>query len=123
MFSTLDATQADAQTQALVETIQSEITQNTIMIYSKGSDTAPRCGFTMETAEFFRKLGVPFVMQDVLDQPEKRQVLSEMTQWPTLPKVFINQKFYGDTDILAPMLENGELEQVLREAFGDKIQN
>ena len=28
-----------------------------------------------------------------------------MTDWPTLPKVFINGKFYGDTDILGPMAE------------------
>jgi monothiol glutaredoxin len=34
-----------------------------------------------------------------------------------LPKVFINGKFYGDTDILGPMADNGELEAVLKEAF------
>jgi len=47
----------------------------------------------------------------------KRQVLSEMTDWPTLPKVFIAGKFYGDTDILEPMAQSGELQKVLEEAF------
>jgi monothiol glutaredoxin len=47
----------------------------------------------------------------------KREVLSQMTNWPTLPKVFIDGKFYGDTDILGPMSENGELKTVLSEAF------
>jgi monothiol glutaredoxin len=41
-----------------------------------------------------------------------------MTDWPTLPKVFIRGKFYGDTDILGPMAENGELQSTLKEAFG-----
>jgi monothiol glutaredoxin len=41
-----------------------------------------------------------------------------MTNWPTLPKVFINGKFYGDTDILGPMAQNGELQTVLKETFG-----
>ena len=41
-----------------------------------------------------------------------------MTNWPTLPKVFIDGKFYGDTDILGPMAQNGELQTVLRDAFG-----
>ena len=40
-----------------------------------------------------------------------------MTNWPTLPKVFIGGKFFGDTDILGPMDENGELKTVLSEAF------
>jgi monothiol glutaredoxin len=54
----------------------------------------------------------------VLENMPKREVLSEMTNWPTLPKVFINGKFYGDTDILGPMAESGELQKVLHEAFG-----
>jgi len=48
----------------------------------------------------------------------KREVLAQMTDWPTLPKVFINGKFYGDTDILGPMAQNGELKAVLTETFG-----
>jgi monothiol glutaredoxin len=50
----------------------------------------------------------------------KREVLSQMTEWPTLPKVFIGGKFYGDTDILGPMHENGELKTVLAEAFAGR---
>ncbi len=41
-----------------------------------------------------------------------------MTDWPTLPKVFIAGKFYGDTDILGPMAQEGELEPILAETFG-----
>jgi len=108
--------------QAILDEVNAEISQNPICIYSKGTDTAPRCRFTIETAQFFQSLGVPFKMIDVLEQPDKRQVLSEMTEWPTLPKVFINQKFYGDTDILGPMLQNGELEQILRQTFTERVQ-
>ena len=43
-----------------------------------------------------------------------------MTNWPTLPKVFINGTFYGDTDILGPMDQSGELGDVLTQAFGGK---
>jgi monothiol glutaredoxin len=55
---------------------------------------------------------------DVLENMPKRDTLSEMTKWPTLPKVFIKGKFYGDTDILGPMAANGELQTALKEAFG-----
>jgi monothiol glutaredoxin len=49
----------------------------------------------------------------------KRAALAEMTDWPTLPKVFIKGQFFGDTDILGPMAQNGELQTVLEQAFVD----
>jgi monothiol glutaredoxin len=50
---------------------------------------------------------------------EKREALSKMTNWPTLPKVFIDGKFYGDTDILDEMEAKGEVEPLIKAAFGD----
>ena len=98
--------------------IAREIEANTIVVYGKGTKDAPRCGFTLETIEFFNHFGYPFEVVDVLENMPKREVLAEMTNWPTLPKVFINGKFYGDTDILGPMAQSGELQTVLTEAFG-----
>jgi monothiol glutaredoxin len=98
--------------------IEGEIAANKILVYGKGTKSMPRCGFTLETIEFFNSFGYPFEVVDVLENMPKRAVLAEMTDWPTLPKVFINGKFYGDTDILGPMAQNGELKTVLVEAFG-----
>jgi monothiol glutaredoxin len=98
--------------------IEGEVAANTILVYGKGTKTAPRCGFTLETIQFFTNFGYPFEVIDVLENMPKRDVLSEMTNWPTLPKIFIKGKFYGDTDILGPMAQNGELQPLLTEAFG-----
>lgn len=98
-------------------TIEAEIAANPVLVYGKGTKAAPRCGFTLETIEFFDALGFPFEVIDVLGDDEKRQALSELTNWPTLPKVFIGGKFFGDTDILGPMLESGELAAVLEATF------
>jgi monothiol glutaredoxin len=103
----------------LVKEIQAEIKTHKVLVYGKGTKDMPRCGFTLETIEFFNRLGVPFEVIDVLDNPAKRQALSEMTNWPTLPKVFINGTFYGDTDVLGPMLESGELKRILGDAVAD----
>ena len=97
--------------------IQKEIADNKILIYGKGTKSAPQCGFTVETIEFFDKFGYPYELINVLPNPEKREVLNKMTNWPTLPKVFINGTFYGDTDILGPMEQKGELQPLLKEAF------
>jgi monothiol glutaredoxin len=98
--------------------IEREVADNTILIYGKGTKTMPRCGFTLETIEFFNRYGYPFEVIDVLENIPKREALSAMTDWPTLPKVFINGKFFGDTDILEPMARSGELDAVLAQAFG-----
>jgi monothiol glutaredoxin len=102
------------------DVVQKEIEENKILIYGKGTKNAPKCGFTMETIQFFDRYGYPYEVIDVLENPPKREYLTKMTNWPTLPKVFINGTFYGDTDILEPMAKKGELEPLLKEAFEKK---
>ncbi|GAC1658176.1 MAG: Grx4 family monothiol glutaredoxin [Candidatus Elarobacter sp.] len=104
----------------LQDEIKREITDNPIVVYGKGTKDAPRCGFTLETIQFFNAFGYPFEVVDVLENMPKRQALSEMTDWQTLPKVFIAGQFYGDTDILGPMAKSGELTKVLEAAFAGK---
>jgi monothiol glutaredoxin len=98
--------------------IKEEIAQNKVLIYGKGTKTAPQCGFTVETIQFFEKYGYPFEVINVLENMGKREALSKMTNWPTLPKVFIDGNFYGDTDILDEMEAKGEVEPLLKAAFG-----
>ncbi len=104
-------------TDDLKRRIEDEIKTNKVLVYGKGTKDAPRCGFTMETIAFFNQFAYPFEVIDVLEDMPKRQALTELTDWPTLPKVFINGKFYGDTDILGPMHQRGELAPLLDEAF------
>jgi monothiol glutaredoxin len=105
---------------ALRGEIENEVAANTILVYGKGTKTAPRCGFTLETIEFFTRFGYPFEVIDVLENMPKREALAQMTDWPTLPKVFINGEFYGDTDVLGPMNEQGELKPLLDKVFEGK---
>ncbi len=105
---------------AIRSEIENEVAANTILVYGKGTKDAPRCGFTLETIQFFNHFGYPFEVVDVLENMPKRSALAEMTDWPTLPKVFIDGQFYGDTDILAPMAEKGELQALLEKTFAGK---
>ena len=104
----------------LKDEIKSEIAGNTILVYGKGTKDAPRCGFTLETIQFFNAFGYPFEVVDVLENMPKRAALSGLTDWNTLPKVFIDGQFYGDTDILEPMARSGELTKLLEKAFEGK---
>jgi monothiol glutaredoxin len=104
----------------LQDEIKRELADNTILVYGKGTKAAPRCGFTAETIQFFNAFGYPFEVVDVLENMPKRQALSELTDWNTLPKVFIDGQFYGDTDILEPMARSGDLAKLLEKAFEGK---
>ena len=103
---------------SLEDEFKAEVAEHKIVIYGKGTKTAPQCGFTGETIQFFDKYGFPFEVINVIDNMAKRDALSKMTNWPTLPKVFINGDFYGDTDILDEMEAKGEVEPLLKAAFG-----
>ena len=107
---------------SIEETVKEEIKKHKILIYGKGTKASPKCGFTIETMEFFNRLGYPYEIIDVLSDMEKKNYLAQMTNWPTLPKVFINGKFYGDTDVLEPMSKKGELQAILKETFKDSNQ-
>ena len=102
---------------AIEDEIKEEVKKHKILIYGKGTKQMPQCGFTRETMQFFDKYGYPYELIDVLQNPAKREALTKMTNWPTLPKVFINGQFYGDTDILDPMEKKGEVEPLLKETF------
>jgi monothiol glutaredoxin len=104
----------------LQDEITREIADNTILVYGKGTKAAPRCGFTAETIQFFNAFGYPFAVVDVLENMPKRAALSAMTDWQTLPKVFIDGTFQGDTDVLEPMARSGELAKLLEKAFEGK---
>ena len=107
--------------QVIRQQIEKEVAAHTVLVYGKGTKDMPRCGFTLETIEFFSHFGYPFEVIDVLENMSKREELSAMTNWPTLPKVFIDGKFYGDTDILGPMRDIGELRTLLEETFKERV--
>ena len=108
------------QTNSVEETIKKEIQEHPILIYGKGTKEAPKCGFTLETIEFFEKYGHPYTVIDVLENMPKREALSKITNWPTLPKVFIGGQFHGDTDVLDEMERKGEVKPLLDQLFQTK---
>ena len=99
--------------------IKEEIAANKIIIYGIGTKEAHLGCCTVYTILFLKKDVYPFEFVNALSAPTKREALTKMTNWPTLPKVFIDGKFYGDTDILDEMETKGEVEPLLKAAFGE----
>ncbi len=92
---------------------EQEIKENRILIYGKGTKLMPMCGFSGTVVEIFKSLGQPFEMVNVLENPEIRARLREVTDWPTFPQIFIDGEFVGGCDIAKEMFESGELKQLV----------
>ena len=101
----------------VMDEIRDEISQNTIIIYMKGTPQSPQCGFSATTVAMLDDLGYPYAAVDVLAEPAKRQAIKEFSNWPTIPQVYVNGTFIGGCDIVQEMYASGELQQLLKEAF------
>jgi monothiol glutaredoxin len=71
------------------------------------------CGFSARTAGALQALGAPFAAVDILPDPRIRQELSALSNWPTVPQLFVNGELVGGCDIVTEMYETGELAQTL----------
>jgi monothiol glutaredoxin len=98
------------------ERIQSDITENPVMLYMKGTAMFPQCGFSARVVQILTHLGVPFQTANVLEDMELREGIKHFSNWPTIPQLYVKGEFVGGCDIVTEMFQSGELQTLL----GDK---
>jgi monothiol glutaredoxin len=103
----------DETTNPLRDEIGKAISENDVILFMKGTPTQPMCGFSARTVAMLQSLGRPFAAVDVLPDPRIRQELSALSNWPTIPQLFVDGELIGGCDIVTEMYESGELQQVL----------
>ena len=101
------------QPSPLREQIQHAIDENPVLLFMKGTPEQPMCGFSARTVAILQAVGRPFAAVDVLPDPRIRQELSAVSNWPTIPQLFIDGELVGGCDIVTEMYESGELQQAL----------
>jgi monothiol glutaredoxin len=95
------------------EAIQDAIAHHEILLFMKGTPERPMCGFSARTAAALEALGTEYAAVDVLPDPRIRQELSAISNWPTIPQLFVKGELVGGCDIVTEMYESGELAQAL----------
>jgi monothiol glutaredoxin len=104
---------SDQASNPIREAIAQAIDENPVILFMKGTPEQPMCGFSARTAGALQALGAPFAAVDILPDPRIRQELSAISNWPTIPQLFVNGELVGGCDIVTEMFETGELAQVL----------
>jgi len=99
--------------QQISAAIKEAIAENDVILFMKGTPDAPRCGFSARTVATLEALGTPFAAVDILPDPRIRQELSALSNWPTIPQLFVRGELIGGCDIVTEMYESGELAQVI----------
>jgi len=97
------------------ERITSEITENPVMLYMKGTAMFPQCGFSARVVQILTHLGVPFKTANVLEDPALRDGVKTFSNWPTIPQLYVKGEFVGGCDIVTEMFQSGELSTLLAE--------
>ncbi|HET9124157.1 MAG TPA: Grx4 family monothiol glutaredoxin [Solirubrobacteraceae bacterium] len=103
----------DQTSNPMREAIQEAISENPVILFMKGNPDAPACGFSARTVAILQSLGAKFAAVDILPDPRIRQELSALSNWPTIPQLFVDGELVGGCDIVTEMYESGELAQTL----------
>ena len=100
----------------LKEQIVNDIENTPIMLYMKGTKEQPMCGFSARVVNILNSHSVVFQDVNILEDPEIRQRLSEYSNWPTIPQLFVKGELIGGCDIVMDLEGKGELGGVLENA-------
>ena len=97
------------------EQIQKIVSDHDVVVFMKGTQDFPMCGFSGAVAQILGHLGVSYYDVNVLDDENIREGVKQFSNWPTLPQVYVKGEFLGGCDIIREMFESGELQQYLSE--------
>jgi monothiol glutaredoxin len=102
----------------LRDQIENVIQNEDVAVFMKGTPQFVMCGNSMRALEALRRAGAPVTAVDVLPDPRFRQELSAVSNWPTIPQVFVGGELVGGADIVEELEASGDLERTLEEKLG-----
>ena len=100
----------------LKEQIVNDIDSNSIILYMKGTKNMPMCGFSNSVVQVLNHYGVEYKDVNILEDPMIRIKLSEHSNWPTIPQLFVKGELVGGADITLELHQNGQLLDILDKA-------
>ncbi len=110
-----------------LDRIRDQVTNNTVVLYMKGTPQFPQCGFSSRAAQVLQACGLkdfmavnvladPEIFENVLADPEIFENLKDYANWPTFPQLYVKGELIGGSDIMLEMYQKGEIQKLLEEA-------
>lgn len=98
---------------AVRQRIQTLLDENAVVLFMKGVPGAPQCGFSAKASGILESLGVEYAGVNVLADPDIREGIKVFGNWPTIPQLYIKGELVGGSDIIAGLMDSGELFELL----------
>jgi len=95
--------------------IDETVKANDVVLYMKGTKSAPQCGFSSRIAGVLNYMGIEFADVNVLADEDIRQGIKDYSDWPTIPQLYIKGEFVGGCDIVTEMTLSGELDTLFEQ--------
>jgi monothiol glutaredoxin len=103
----------------LQDRIRDAIQQEPVVAFVKGTHEQAFCGNSERAMQALRGVGAGFATVDILPDPRIREELSALSDWPTIPQVFVAGELVGGADIVEELAVTGQLEATLDEKLGE----
>ena len=100
--------------------IEQMLSGSPVFLFMKGTPESPQCGFSSKVADILKAWEIPYKSFNVLSDESIRQGIKGFANWATIPQLYINKEFVGGSDVVEEMSNNGELGDLLKEAFPDR---
>jgi monothiol glutaredoxin len=84
----------------VLDTIKQQLSENDVILYMKGSPSAPQCGFSQRASQALMACGQRFAYVDILTNPD-------------IPQLWVKGELIGGCDIITEMNEKGELKPLI----------
>ena len=104
----------------LHDQISEVIEQEPVAVFMKGTPQMVMCGNSLRALQALHAAGAPITAVDILPDPRIRQELTALSEWPTIPQVFVKGELIGGADITEELSASGELKSKLDAALGDE---
>lgn len=96
--------------------IDSQVQNNPVVIYMKGTPQMPSCGFSSRAAQALVNTEEKFAFVNVLADPMIFEHLPKYQDWPTFPQLYIDGELQGGCDITEELAASGELKTLMAAA-------
>jgi monothiol glutaredoxin len=103
----------------LKDRIRQTIDSEDVVLFMKGTPERVFCGNSARALDALRAVGAPVTAVDVLPDSRIREELSALSNWPTIPQVFVRGELVGGADIVQELAATGELREKLDAALGE----
>ena len=99
-----------------LDRIKKQVEESPVILYMKGTPQMPMCGFSNSVVQILNHYGIDYKDINILEDPNIRIKLSEHSNWPTIPQLFVNGELIGGADITTELHNNGQLLDILDKA-------